>query len=237
MLVGMTFLLCLLSDGRRNEWLGIPSPHPGCHHVPVTMQPKFQQSFLFLFWRYPRFSSRSECRTFQLSAQLATWWCKLRRKLSGFSKRSSWFSFRAMLGSTVDTCSASAPGCFWTFFLRVGGTRLLKSTLSCSSVCGHARRRQRQWYVLPGSWLRCISPCVPFVCCRPGNGEVAQLMLQLLFLPESYFWNRRTRATVWKSPPGVKVVWVGERTEEGGSWYWHWDTRVSAYGIPPLPPE
>ena len=140
-LVGMTFLLCLLSDGRRSEGLGIPSLHPGCHHVPVTMQPKFQQSFLFLFCRYPRFSSRSECRTFQLSAQLATWWCKLRRKWLGFSKRSSWFSFRAMLGSTVDTCSASAPGCFWTFFLRVGGTRLLKSTLSCSSVCGHARRR------------------------------------------------------------------------------------------------
>ena len=38
---------------------------------------------------------------------------------------------------------------------------------------------------------------------------------------KTYFWNRRTRATVWKSPPGVKVVWFGERTEEGGSWYWH----------------
>ena len=68
-LVGMTFLLCLLSDGRRNEWLGIPSPHPGCHHVPVTMQPKFQQPFLFMFWQCPRFSSRSECQTFQLYAE------------------------------------------------------------------------------------------------------------------------------------------------------------------------
>ena len=45
------------------------------------------------------------------------------------------------------------------------------------------------WYVLAGSSLRCTSPCVPFDCCRPGNGEVAQLMLQLLFLPEpgNYF--------------------------------------------------
>ena len=34
-------------------------------------------------------------------------------------------------------------------------------------------------------WLRCTSPCVPFDCCRPGNGEVAQLMLQLLYLPQS----------------------------------------------------
>ena len=28
-------------------------------------------------------------------------------------------------------------------------------------------------------------------------------------------WNRRTNATVWQSPPGVNVVWVGKLDEEG----------------------
>ena len=75
-----------------------------------------------------------------------------------------------MLGSTVDTRSASAPGCFWTYFLREGGTRLLKSFLSCSVVCGRACRRERQWYVLPGS------PVFPSIG-QAWNGEVALLML------------------------------------------------------------
>ena len=50
-----------------------------------------------------------------------------------------------------------------------------------------------------------------------------------------YYWNRRTFRTVWKPPPGVKVVWVGERNEEGRVWYWHRDTRVSTFDLPPLP--
>ena len=45
-----------------------------------------------------------------------------------------------------------------------------------------------------------------------------------------------TFSTVWKPPLGVKVVWVGERNEEGGVWYWHRDTRVSTFDLPPLPP-
>ena len=32
---------------------------------------------------------------------------------------------------------------------------------------------------------------------------------------KSYFWNRRTRATVWKVPAGVEVVWYGTRDEQG----------------------
>ena len=31
-----------------------------------------------------------------------------------------------------------------------------------------------------------------------------------------YHWNTRTCATVWKPPPGVKVVWVGTEGSEGG---------------------
>ena len=53
---------------------------------------------------------------------------------------------------------------------------------------------------------------------------------------KAYYWNRRTFSTVWKSPPGVRVVWVGERNEEGGVYYWHRDTRVPTFILPPLPP-
>ena len=52
-----------------------------------------------------------------------------------------------------------------------------------------------------------------------------------------YYWNRRTLASVWQPPPGVKVVWNGERNEEGGVYYWHRETRVSTFDLPPLPPE
>ena len=51
-----------------------------------------------------------------------------------------------------------------------------------------------------------------------------------------YYWNRRTRASAWKPPPSVKVVWIGERNEEGVVWYWHRNTRVSTFDLPPLPP-
>ena len=53
----------------------------------------------------------------------------------------------------------------------------------------------------------------------------------------TYFWNRRTRETNWKPPPGIRVVWVGQTTEGGGVWYWHKRTRASTCELPPLPPE
>ena len=52
----------------------------------------------------------------------------------------------------------------------------------------------------------------------------------------TYFWNRRTNSTVWRALAGVDVVWYGEKDEEGGVWYWHRDTRVSTFELPPLPP-
>ena len=52
-----------------------------------------------------------------------------------------------------------------------------------------------------------------------------------------YFWNRRTNASVWTTPPGVRVVWVGAGDEIGGIWFWHRLTRVTTYSLPPLPPE
>ena len=52
-----------------------------------------------------------------------------------------------------------------------------------------------------------------------------------------YYWHRRTRATVWQPPPGVKVVWNVSKNEEGARYFWHTETRVSTYELPPLPPE
>ena len=83
----------------------------------------------------------------------------------------------------------------------------------------------------------------------PASGSPSTLAAQLEDAPvpdsnewvlfrkggKPYHWNRRT-FSVCKPPPGVKVVWVGERNEEGGVWYWHRDTRVSTFILPPLPP-
>ena len=52
----------------------------------------------------------------------------------------------------------------------------------------------------------------------------------------TYYWNRRTRMTAWKPPPGIRVVWVGARNAEGEVYYWHTDTRDSRFDLPPLPP-
>ena len=53
---------------------------------------------------------------------------------------------------------------------------------------------------------------------------------------KTYFWNRRTNGTVWLAPDGVEVVWYGEKDQEGRVWYWHRDTRISTFDLPPLPP-
>ena len=91
------------------------------------------------------------------------------------------FSFRALLSSTVDTCPASALGCFWTFFLRVCGSRLLKSILSCSPVWGAALVVD----LGNGMCLLVLLVTVHLALCSlrfrwPENGEVAQTMLRLL---------------------------------------------------------
>ena len=54
---------------------------------------------------------------------------------------------------------------------------------------------------------------------------------------KTYYWNRRTRVTQWKPPPGIRVVWVGETGYGGEVWYWHKGTRATSCDLPPLPPE
>ena len=48
---------------------------------------------------------------------------------------------------------------------------------------------------------------------------------------KTYYWNRCTNSTVWQAPAGVEVVWIGERNEGRGVWYWHGDTRVTAFDL------
>ena len=165
-----------LSGSRRlaSTWFGSgrsPSPLPGCHHVPCD--------------------HAAEVPAVLPVHVLAVHQIQFTKRVPDISScMQSWATLCG--GTPFALCFVRQwmhilrhfPVCFWTFFLRVGGIRLLKSILSCSP-CGRARRRLRLWYVLLGFWLRCTSPCVPFDCCRPGNGDAPQLMVQLLYLPES----------------------------------------------------
>ena len=95
--------------------------------------------------------------------------------------------------------------------------RVLRTRLrGCPPVSAHPRRLL--------SWRSRLCR-TPSSGCSSGNATLASLT-----------WNRRTRSTVWQAPAGVEVVWIGERNEEGGVRYWHRDTRVSTYDLPPLPP-
>ena len=69
----------------------------------------------------------------------------------------------------------------------------------------------------------------------PESAEWVQLRDEATSRP--YFWNRCTRETKWKPPPGIRVVWVGEKGSGEEVWYWHKGSRASTYDLPPLPPE
>ena len=69
------------------------------------------------------------------------------------------------------------------------------------------------------------------------EGSVEWVRLRESQAGKAFFWNRRTNSTVWRAPAGVEVVWFGVKNEEGAVYYWHRDTRVSTYELPPLPPE
>ena len=69
------------------------------------------------------------------------------------------------------------------------------------------------------------------------EGSVEWVRLRERHAGTTFFWNRRTNSTVWRAPAGVEVVWFGEKDEEGAVYYWHRDTRISTFDLPPLPPE
>ena len=74
---------------------------------------------------------------------------------------------------------------------------------------------------------------------RPHAGDASHPnspeWVQFIDMGGLYFWNRRTRETARQPPAGVKVVSVGTMDEEGDYFYWHKETRVSTYVLPPLP--
>ena len=88
------------------------------------------------------------------------------------------------------------------------------------------RTRGRNCLRTPAHPRRRLSWRTPLSGCGSMNAHVGK----------TYFWNRRTNSTVWLAPDGVEVVWYGEKDEEGRVWYWHRDTRVSTFLLPPLPP-
>ena len=53
----------------------------------------------------------------------------------------------------------------------------------------------------------------PLVEVRPSVREQRHVVEQLADIAQAtsrpYFWNRRTRETMWQSLPGIRVVWVG----------------------------
>ena len=81
-----------------------------------------------------------------------------------------------------------------------------------------------------------LSESSPSTPAAQQEGSVEWVRLRERHAGKTYFWNRPTNSTVWQAPAGVEVVWYGERDEEGGIWYWHRDTRVSTFDLPPLPP-
>ena len=123
----------------------------------VIMQLEFHQSFVFLLVEVPQISSTSVFRTFQVCVRtsqvqvllvdvLVHCSDKLKQftfvvgvlvqKTAEFSQAQfGRYSLGATLGSTVDTCVATVPGCLWTWSHIVhvkAEPRILKSISSCS---------------------------------------------------------------------------------------------------------
>ena len=83
------------------------------------------------------------------------------------------------------------------------------------------------------SCRREVSSWTPAACGETiGSDEWVQFSRR----GKPFYWNRRSHETFWTPPEGVKVVWIGEQTAAGEVWYWHKETRVSTYDLPPLPP-
>ena len=97
-------------------------------------------------------------------------------------------------------------GFFFALFPKIKKVRswLRTRVRGCPPVAAHPRRLL-SWRSRP-----CRTPSSG--CSKAGK---------------TFYWNRRARATVWKAPAGVEVVWIGDRTEEGVC-YWHRDTRLSS---------
>ena len=98
-----------------------------------------------------------------------------------------------------------------------------------------ARDRDQQLLVLSSSPTLFLMGLITWMSTYPSLPSGSNFVMKPRQSP--IFWNRRTRETKWKPPPGIRVVWVGEKGSGEEVWYWHKGTRASTYDLPPLPPE
>ena len=69
-----------------------------------------------------------------------------------------------------------------------------------------------------------------------SDGSIEWVKLHVGETDKTYVWNRRSGATSWHAPPGVKVVWMGGKSDRGMVWYFNQVTGCTAHALPPLPP-
>ena len=48
-----------------------------------------------------------------------------------------------------------------------------------------------------------------------SDGSIEWVMLHVGETDQTYYWNRRSGATTWCAPAGVKVVWMGGKSDRG----------------------
>ena len=69
-----------------------------------------------------------------------------------------------------------------------------------------------------------------------SDGSIEWVKLHVGETDKTDYWNRRSGATSWHAPPGVKVVWMGGKSDRGMVWYFNQVTGRTAHAFPPLPP-
>ena len=68
-----------------------------------------------------------------------------------------------------------------------------------------------------------------------SDGSIEWVKLHVGETDKTYYWNRRSGATSWHAPPGVKVVWMGGKSDRGMVWYFNQVTGCTAHALPPQP--
>ena len=69
-----------------------------------------------------------------------------------------------------------------------------------------------------------------------SDGSIEWVKLHVGETDQTYTWNRRSGATSWRTPAGVKVVWMGGKSDGGMVWYFNQVTGHTVHALPPLPP-
>ena len=69
-----------------------------------------------------------------------------------------------------------------------------------------------------------------------SDGSIEWVKLHVGETDQTCYWNRRSAATSWPAPAGVKVVWMGGKSDGGMVWYFNQVTGHTAHALPPLPP-